>query len=229
MASPTRFPSGVTNVRSTSPTGMLMQPDPSVAHTFWEDFDFFLATDWTSTLVGSSTIALTAGDGGLVLQTTGATSGNSIFTQKIADSFTFETGKPMWFKWRGKVSTLTTTMQVGIIVTDTTPLDATDGIYFLSTTTTGVVTGIVRRNATTGSTSVAFGQLIADTFTELAWFWDGKDTVVFYQDGVAKGQVTGVAASYLPDTTGTVSYGVQTDSANARTMTTDYILAVKDR
>jgi hypothetical protein len=94
---------------------------------------------------------------------------------------------------------------------------------------TGAVTGICRKNATTGSTSVSAGTLVADTYTELAWYWDGKDTVTFYQDKVAKGSVTGVAASYLPDTTCTPTFGVQTDSANARTMSVDYITIAKSR
>lgn len=225
----TRFPNGLSTARSIAPFGGYTHPDPSDQHGYENDFNNYTATDWTITVVGTSTPALVAGDGGLLAIATSATSADSAFLQKTIASFSFETGKPAWFAARFKVSTLATTVVMGLQVIDTTPLDVTDGIYFLSTTATGAITGIVRKNATTGSTSAAVGTLVADTMTELAWYWDGKDTVSFYQDKVQKASVTGVAASYLPDTTCTVSFGVQTDSANARTMTVDYIHAIKSR
>lgn len=225
----TRYPNGLSTRGSRDPFGAYTHPDDTDQHLYHNDFNLYAATDWTITVVGSSTPALTAGDGGLLAITTSASSGDSAFLQKTIGSFTFETGKPAWFGCRFKVSTLATTVVFGLQVIDTTPLDVTDGIYFLSTTATGAITGICRKNASTGSTSVAVGTLVADTYTELAWYWDGKDTVAFYQDRVQKGSVTGVAASYLPDTTTTVSFGIQTDSANARTMTVDYFTAAKSR
>lgn len=225
----TRLPAGLSTAKPTYPLGAYTHPDETDQHLYLNDFNSYTSGDWTITVVGSSTPALTAGDGGLLAIVTSATSGDSAFLQKTIASFTFETGKPAWFAARFKVSTLATTAVMGLQVIDTTPLDVTDGIYFLTTTATGAVTGIVRKNATTGSSSVAVGTLVADTYTELAWYWDGKDTVTFFQDKVAKGSITGVAASYLPDTTCTVSFGIQTDSANARTMTVDYFMAAKSR
>jgi len=225
----TRLPAGLSTRKATDPFGAYTHPDDTDQHLYRDDFNTYTAGDWTITVVGTSTPALVAGDGGLLGITTSNTSGDSAFLQKTIASFTFETTKPAWFATRFKVSTLATTAVIGLQVIDTTPLDVTDGIYFLTTTATGAITGIVRKNATTGSSSVAVGSLVADTFTELAWYWDGKDTVNFYQDRVQKGSITGVAANYLPDTTTTVSFGVQTDSANARTMTVDYFLAAKSR
>jgi hypothetical protein len=225
----TRFPNGLSTARSIAPMGAYTHPDETDQHAYNNDFNSYSSTDWTITVVGSSTPALVAGDGGLLGITTSASSADSAFLQKTIAAFTFETGKPMWFAARFKVSTLATTAVIGLQVIDTTPLDVTDGIYFLTTTATGAVTGICRKNATTGSIAKACGTLVADTYTELAWYWDGKDTVNFYQDKVQQGSVTGVAANYLPDTTCTVSMGVQTDSANARTMTIDYIMVAKSR
>lgn len=225
----TRFPNGLSTARSIGPMGNYTHPDETDQHLYFNDFNAYTSGDWTITVVGSATPALVAGDGGLLAIATSATSADSAFLQKTIASFTFETGKPAWFASRFKVSTLATTVVMGLQVIDTTPLDVTDGIYFLSTTATGAVTGICRKNATTGSTSAACGTLVADTYTELAWYWDGKDTVSFFQDKIQTGSVTGVAASYLPDATCTVSFGVQTDSANARTMTVDYFMAAKSR
>jgi hypothetical protein len=225
----TRLPLGLSTRKSIDPFGAYFHPDQTDQHEYFNDFNTYVAGDWTITVVGTSTPALVAGDGGLLAIATSATSGDSAFLQKTIASFLMETGKPTWFGCRFKVSTLATTVVFGLQVIDTTPLDVTDGIYFLSTTATGAITGICRKNATTGSTSAAVGTLVADTYTELAWYWDGKDTVNFYQDRVQKSSVTGVAASYLPDTTLTMSFGVQTDSANARTMTVDSFFAAKSR
>jgi len=225
----TRFPNGVATRKSTNALGNYSRPDPTDAHQFMDDFDFYTSGAWTTTVVGTSTPALAAGDGGILSIATSATSSDSAFMQKITEGYSFETGKPMWFKSRFQVSALTSVVVMGLQVTDTTPEDVTDGIYFLSTTATGAVTGYVRKNATTGSTSVACGTLVAGTYTELAWYWDGKDTVSFYQDDVLKGSVTGVAASYLPDTTATVSFGLRTTSAAIKTMLVDYVLAAKSR
>lgn len=225
----TRLPTGLSTRKQTNPLGNYTRPDPTAEHQFMEDFDYYTAGDWTITVVGTSTPALVAGDGGLLGITTSATSSDSTFLQKNPDNFLMETGRPAWFKARFKVSTLATVAIMGLQITDTTPADATDGIYFISTVTTGAVTVISRKNATTGSASASAGTLVADTYTELAWYWDGKDKIDFWQDDVQKGSLTGIAASYLPDAALTISFGVQTTSANARTMTVDYIMASKTR
>lgn len=225
----TRFPNGLSTRKSPDPFGSYTHPDQTDEHRYIDDFNTYASANWTITVVGTSTPALVAGDGGLLGITTSTASADSTFMQKTTEGYLMETGKPAWFGCRFKVSTLATTVVFGLQVTDTTPLDATDGIYFLSTTATGAITGICRRNATTGSTSAACGALVADTFTELAWYWDGKDTVNFYKDRVQQSSVTGVAANYLPDTTLTMSFGVRSDSAAAKTMTIDYFFASKSR
>ncbi len=230
METPTRFPSGVGTRKRPDPLYMYPQPDPSDLHRFWDDFDTYTAAQWTVTVTGTGTNALTAGDGGWLASATSALANDAVYTQKTTEGFSFEAGKPAWFKWRGKVSALSATIAVGLQVTDTTPLDVTDGIYFLSTVTTGAVTIYCRKDATTGSISGTGMTLVADTFTELAWYWDGKGNVEYFQDGVQKGTLTGVTSStYLPDTTTTPSFGIQTNSAAITTLTTDYILAAKSR
>lgn len=225
----TRFPGGLATRKSTDPFGNYTHPDQTDEHRFFDDFNNYTASSWTITVVGSSTPALVAGDGGLLGITTSGSNNDSAFLQKLPESYSFEVGKPAWFGARFKVSALTSVVVMGLQVTDTTPEDVTDGIYWVSTTATGALTGYVRKNATTGSSSVSCGTLVADTYTELAWYWDGKDTVTFYQDRVARGSITGVAASYLPDTTTAISFGLRTTSAAAKTMTVDFVFASKSR
>ena len=230
MPSPTRFPGGVGTRRKPDPLYNFGAPDPTDYHRFFEDFDTYTSGQWTATVIGTGTNALTAGDGGLLASATSGASGDAVYTQKTTEGFSFEAGKPAWFKARFKVSALTTVVVMGLQVTDTTPEDVTDGIYFLSTVTTGAVTIYCRKDATTGSTTGTGMTLVADTYTELAWYWDGKSEVQYFQDGVQKGTLTGVTTStYLPDTTTTVSFGIRTTSAAIKTLTIDYILAAKAR
>lgn len=225
----TRFPNGLSTAKKPAPFGDFTHPDPSDVHDYFNDFNSYTSGEWTNTVVGTSTPALVAGDGGILAIATSGASADSSFLQKTIAAWSFETGKPMWFAARFKVSTLATTAVIGLQVIDTTPLDVTDGIYFLTTTATGAITAYVRKDATTGSATASCGTLVADTYTELAWYWDGKDTVNFYKDKVQQSSITGVAATYLPDANCTVSFGVQTDSANARTMSVDYIMVSKSR
>jgi hypothetical protein len=225
---PTRFTKGVGTRKAPDPLFMYGAPDPTDYHTYFNDFDTYVANDWTITVTGTATTALTAGDGGLLGTATSGASSDANYFQLKAESFSFELNRPAWFKARFKVSTLATVVVLGLQVTDTTPEDVTDGIYFLSTVTTGAVTAICRKNATTGSTTASAGALVADTFAEYAWYWDGKDNVFVYKDGAQIAAITG-ASAFIPDTTTAVSFGIRTTSANARTLTIDYILAAKAR
>lgn len=225
----TRLPAGLSTRKPTDPFANYFHPDQTDEHRYIDDFNTYTAGNWTITVVGTSTPALIAGDGGILSIATSAASSDATYLQKLPESFSFETGKQAWFSIRLQVSALTSVVVAGLQVTDTTPEDVTDGIYFLSTTGTGAITAFVRRNATTGSASIPIGNLVAGTYTELAWYWDGKDTVSFWQDRVQKGSITGVAANYLPDTTTAVSFGVRTTSATAKTMLVDYFFTSKSR
>ena len=68
MSSTTRFPNGVTNVGEDTIFAALGQLAPTKFHTYWEDFDYYAAGDWTVTETqASATQALADGDGGLLL------------------------------------------------------------------------------------------------------------------------------------------------------------------
>ncbi len=230
MGNPTRFPNGISSRRKPDPLYNYPALDPTDLHRFFDDFDTYTAANWTATVTGTGTTALTAGDGGLLASATSGANNDANYLQKTTEGFSFEAGKPMWFKARFKVSALTTVVNLGLQVTDTTPEDVTDGIYFLSTVTTGAVTLYVRKDATTGSTTGTGITLVADTYTEIAWYYDGKGNVEYYQDGALKGTITGVTSStYLPDTTATVSFGIRTGTAAVKTLTIDYLLAAKAR
>ena len=120
-------------------------------------------------------------------------------------------------------------MVIGLQVVDITPLDVSDGIYFLKADGATTFSFICRKNATTGSTSAsAVATLADDTFIELGFYYDGESKVQYEVNGSVLGSLD-ASSSYLPDTTCTVSFALQNGEAAAKTMTVDYIYVAKER
>lgn len=227
----TRFPNGVTNVAENDLFCDLAMPDPTQYHTYFDDFDTYAAGDWTVTETSSTaTQALADGDGGWLLLTN-STEDNSINAlQKVGESFLMESGKKAFFKSRFKVSDATQSdLVMGLQVTDASPLDATDGIYFIKADGAATVDLVCRKNATTGSnTKTAVATLSDDTFVTLGWYYDGSGSITYSVNGTVQGSLS-ASSSYLPDTDLTVSFAIQNGEAAAKTMTVDFIYAAKQR
>lgn len=229
MATPTRFPGGVTNVTAQNPLGQYGLPDPSKWHTYFEDFDYYTAGDWTVTETGSATQALTDADGGVLLVTNAAADDDASFSQKVGESFLMAAGKKAIFKARFKLSDATQTDAViGLQVTDTTPLDATDGIYFIKADGSTNLSVVCRKNATTGSTTAVATTLADDTYVTVAWYYDGNGNLAYFVNDVQIGTLD-ASSDFLPDTDLTVSFGVVNGEAVAKTMSIDYLFASKER
>jgi hypothetical protein len=227
----TRFPYGLTNVSEVDLFADMVQPDPTLFHTYFNDFDTYVAGDWTVTETDSgATQALTAGDGGLLLITNTAADNDLVALQKNPAAFTFTAGKKTFFRCRFKVSDATQSDLVfGLQVVDTTPLDVTDGIYFLKADGAATVDFICRKNASTGSTSAsAVATMANDTFIELGFYYDGQSKVAYEVNGSVLGSLD-ASSTYLPDTTCTVSFALQNGEAVAKTMTVDYVYVAKER
>jgi len=227
----TRFPNGVTNATENAIFADLTVPDVTKFHTYFNDFDVYTAGDWvvTETQAGA-TQALTAGDGGLLLLTNSAADDDIIVLQKTPAAFTFTAGKKTFFSARLMVSDATQSdFVVGLQVVDTTPLDVTDGVYFLKSDGAATVSLVCRKDATTGSvTAAAIGTVVANTQMVFSFYYDGVDSVIYALDGVVLGSVAATSAT-LPDTTCTVSFAIQNGEAVAKTMTVDWVFAAKER
>lgn len=227
----TRFPGGVTNVSEASIFADMPDTDPTKFHTYFNDFDTYTAGDWvvTETQAGA-TQALPAGDGGWLLLTNSAANNDLVALQKTPAAFALTPGKKAWFSARFKVSDATLSdIVVGLQVVDTTPLDVTDGVYFLKTEGSTALSVIARKDASTGSTSAsAIANLTNDTFATVSWYYDGIGKIVYAVNGVPLGSLDGSPA-YLPDAALTVSFALQNGEAAAKTMTVDYLFARVER
>jgi hypothetical protein len=230
----TSLVNGLNNVADNSIMKQFGMMDPTKWHTYFEDFDRFAAAEWTITTTeggsGSATEALTDADGGVLLITNDDLDNDADFFQKVGESFKMEAGKRAFFKARFKVSNATQSdFVIGLQVTDTTPLDVTDGIYFRKDDDDALLDVVCRKDASTGSTSATgIHTVVDDTYLTVAWYYDGVDKLYYAVNDVILGTLS-AAAAYLPDTELTVSFGIQNGSAGAKTMSVDYIFASKER
>jgi len=207
--------------------GIYGQLDPARWHTFMDDFDRYVAADWTVTETGIATQALTDGDGGLLLVTNAAADNDASFQQKLGESFLFELGKPLVFGARLKVSEATQIdFTCGLQITDTTPLDVTDGVFFQKDDGDALLDLHVEKN-NVSTDALGIATVVSDTFLTMEFAYDGGDRIYYGVNGVVKGFL---ATTNMPDDEVlTVSFGVQNGEAVAKTMTVDYLMASKLR
>lgn len=226
----TRLPNGITNVGADSIFADMAMPVPTLFATYFNDFFTYTAGDWvvTETQAGA-TQALASGSAGWLLLTNSAADDDLNALQKTPAMLTLAAAKKTFFSARFKVSDATQSdFVMGLQVVDTTPLDVTDGIYFLKSDGSTSIAIVARKDATTGSTSATgIGTAADDTFVLLEWAYDGAGVLTYAVDGAVKGSLN--IASYFPDSILTVSFGIQNGEAVAKTMTVDYVGVWQER
>ena len=224
----TRFPNGVTNVGEDSPFADLAMPAPTKFHTYYEDFDYYVAANWTVTETqAGATQALTDGDGGLLLITNTAADNDLVSLQKVGESYRFASGKELFFEARLKVSDATQSdVVIGLQITDTTPLDVSDGVFFIKADGSTSVSLLVEKDNTATTTS-SVATMVNDTFISLGFYYDGASSIQYSVNGVVVG--TSVTTNLPDDEDMTVSIALQNGEAVAKTMTVDYVFVAKER
>lgn len=229
---PTRFSNGVTNATATAPMAMLPILDPSVMHVFFDDFDKFTAADWTITTaetgIGDASEAIADADGGVLVITNDDADDDHDFLQFGSETFSVTAGKKLFFKARLKVSDATDSdFVMGLQITDTSPLDTTDGIFFQKDDGDTNLDFHVEKDDTATS-ETAIHTMADDTYVELAFAYDGSSEIAVYVDGAKVATIT--TLTNLPDDEVlTVSFGIQNGAAAVKTMSVDYVLVAKER
>jgi hypothetical protein len=205
--------------------------DPTNFRRYWEEFDRYAAGEWTINRTeagsGSGATALTSVDGGALLITNdNANDDNSRF-QLPSEGFKWESGKRLYFETRFKISDATQSdFVIGLQITDSTPLDVTDGIFFIKDDESTSVRLRVEKNDTGTEATVA--TLASDTFVTLAFYYEPSDGKIQY---FVNGAKVGAAAitNVVDDEELAVSFALQNGDGNIRTMTIDYIFVAKQR
>lgn len=231
MGTPTRFTNGIGTATVTSTNGDYGMPDPTKWITYFNDFNEYVAGDWTITTTeagsGAATEALTDVQGGGLLVTNDDADNDADFFNLKGESFKFVAGKKTFFKARFKVSDATQSdFVMGLQITDTTPLAVSDGVFWLKDDGDASLDFHVEKDGS-DTTASAVATVSDDTFLIAGFYYDGKSAIKYYVDDVHKG--TSVTTNLPDDEELTVSFGIQNGAAAAKTMTVDYIFVSQER
>ena len=181
---PTRYPAGVVNATQDGAWGNFLQPRPDLYTVFFDDFLTYTATNWvvTETDAGATQTIVTAGlDGQLALtNTAGGTDNVSLQWgpggTTVATQFLWEATKDLVVSTRFKLSAVVDQAAVvGLAIADTSPgasLPA-NGIFFYKADGAAALIASVRKAG--ASTSVALGNMVADTFINVSLFYTAGD------------------------------------------------------
>lgn len=235
----THLEGGLTNVGVSSLFASMKQFDQSL---YYEDFDNFFTFSagatgpWvvTETQAGA-TQALAAGHGGLLLLTNSAADNDINQIQRPVANFLPVAGKKLFFRCIFKISDATQSdFAIGLQQVNadgTTLATATDGIFFLKADDAATVALYVRKDNTTGSVnSGAIATLVADTFVNLGFYFDGIDRVYYEVNGTVTGSITlSTAAGFLPDAAVCLMISLKNGEAVAKTATVDHIYVAMER
>lgn len=225
----------VNNVLSNLPGGVFNLLDPRKSVCYFSDFMNNLDIDATNIWVlttteagaGAATEVISDAVNGELLITNDAADDDADFYQSIKEVFKFISNKKLYFEAKFKVSDATQSdIVMGLQIRDTTPLDVTDGVFFQKDDGDAYLDFHVEKN-NTATDKTAIATLANATYVTVAFYYNGKNSVTYYVDGVQKGEA---AITNLPDDEEmTISFGIQNGEAVAKTMTVDYILCVMER
>lgn len=239
MRTPTRFFNGITTVRKDNPLGQFGLPDPTAWHVWFDDFDDYAAAQWiiTTTEAGgaSATEAVSSANNGVLVITNDTNDNDLDFLQwsgtdasAAVESFKFVTGKKLFFKARVKLNeVIQVDFVMGLMITDTTMLDVTDGVFFQKDDGDALLDFHVEKN-NTASDGTGIATLVDDTWVTLAFYYDGKSEVTAY---VNDAKVSSLALTNLPDDEElAISFGIQQGEAtNAKELHVDYVFIAEER
>lgn len=226
---------GINQDTESTSLGNLTFPDPAANHTWFNDFDDYDANQWVITEVGSGTRAVGNADGGVLVITNAASDDDHNYLQwsgvtgsTTAETFLWEAAKSMWFKTRLKVSDATQSdLVIGLQITDTSPLDVTDGLFFIKADGSTSLTFRAEKNDT--ASTVTTGTVVSDTYFTCGFWWNAEDgTLRVYFNGNRVGNLT-TTSNFPDDEELTLSIAIQNGDGNARSMSLDYLFVSKQR
>ncbi len=228
----TRLPNGLSTRPEGTIFGSLPIPDRTLFHIFDEDFDYFLASDWTVTETqAGATQALIASDGGVLSLVNSAADNDVNQIQKLPAAFLPVIGKRLFMKMRFSISDLVDSdVAIGLInaSADATVLaNSVDGIFFLKADDANSLSIYVRQDNATGSVTAVVGALIAG-MNEIAVYYDGVDRLYYALNGVVIGFLT-VSAAVFPNAITTVTFSTKNGAAAAVTGNCDQIFIAQER
>ncbi len=207
-------------------------PSDQTYYMYHNDFFTYNSGDWTITTTeagsGNASEAVTSSAGGALLITNDDADNDLDFLQLKGEGFKLSTSKNAYFSARFKVNDVDQSdFVMGLGITDTTPLDTTDGVFFISADGDAGLDFLVEKD-NTATTTEDVATMADDTFITTTFFIDKNASKVFYS--IDNADPVGVVNTNLPDDEElTISFGIQNGEASAQTMTIDYVVAAVER
>lgn len=196
---------------------------------YFNDFIGFAAADWTitTTEAGAGTASEAVGDakGGVLVITNDDGASDADYLKLAAETFTFEASKKLYFGARWKVSDADGCSAImGLHVSDTSPLDAANGLFFSIDDDTDSALDFKAVSSDASTTEKAAVHTVADdTFMVTEFYYDGNDTIELYIDGEAAGSLP---ITNAPTTELTVGFGLLGASD---VMSVDWVRVMQER
>jgi len=198
MGTPARFLSGISTARYGTNLGNLPLLDPTDLCVDFEDFNQYVAGDWTVTNTTShATIDLVAASAtipqGGVLGLVGGAS--SVSTDVAAVQATplnlyFSSTNEVWFYAHLKLDVALNNQIILGVASSVATAAPTDGMYFAKAAGAATVDFVVRKSSTS-TTATTVATLADMTDVELGFYYNGKDSVdVFVNEAKVYSQTT---------------------------------------
>jgi hypothetical protein len=206
--------------------------------TLFDDFFSFPATDlsWLATKVGTGTLAVQAGAGGILKVTNSAANNDEISAQfaggtaAVVETFKYVAGKKLQFVARFSLSdVLASAAMFGLCITDTEVIGGvTDGIYFRKDAASARLYFVTEKNST--ETVVDTGiDLVNDTMITVEFYYDGSaERIAAYANGIHCGAAQ-VVANFPDDEELALTFAVKNTAAAAKSASIDFIGASQQR
>lgn len=206
---------------------------PGTVATYFEDFFYYVAADWTVTEVdGAATQALATSAptlGGVLLITNTNADNDAVSMQKVGHSFDPQAGTIIWCEAAFQASEATQSDWLfGLVVTDTTPLANTDGFYFRKDD--GDTNVDFETNASSAaSTETGIFTFAADTYAVYGFKVTGTSLVEYYVNGVKQGEFNTNITSSPVRVTFHFQDGDTGGAVGAQTASIDYLMCAQSR
>jgi hypothetical protein len=113
-------------------------------------------------------------------------------------------------------------------ITDTTPQDASDGIWFNKGNGSFNIDCVMRKAAANTASSNNIGQAANGVNVDLGFYYDGNAECQMFVNGNKVASLNAVSAN-LPGNTLTPTLYVCANSAAAKTVTWDYVMVAQER
>lgn len=172
------------------------------------DYD---TNDWTVSTTeagnGAATEAIADANGGVLVITNDDSASDADYLKLGKETFTFASGKKLYFGARWKVSDADGCSAImGLHVSDTSPLDAVDAIYFsIDDDDDSDLDFKVISSGASNTVKAGIHTVADDTWMVTEFYYDGGSTIELYVNGEAAGSV---AITNAPSTELTVGFGI---------------------